>query len=78
MTADVDEISQNLATLEDKLGKRGYDLEDLIERRRREVKLLTDAGLMPASASASTTAVDASPADPAETVVQTAEEGVIA
>ena len=78
VTADVDEISQNLATLEDKLGKRGYDLEDLIERRRREVKLLTDAGLMPASASASTTAVDASPADPAETVVQTAEEGVIA
>lgn len=45
--ADVIEIEQNLGTLEDKLGKRGYDLEDLIERRRREKKLLKEAGLEP-------------------------------
>jgi capsid protein len=34
-----------LGTLEDKLGKRGYDLEDLIARRKRELRLLKEAGL---------------------------------
>lgn len=43
--ADVTEIEENLATLEDKLGKRGYDLEEMIERRKRETELLAEAGL---------------------------------
>lgn len=43
--ADISEISANLSTLEDKLGKRGYDLEELIARRKREEKLLAEAGL---------------------------------
>lgn len=43
--ADVTEINENLGTLEDKLGKRGLDLEGVIERRKREKKLLAEAGL---------------------------------
>lgn len=45
VAADINEITANLSTLEDKLGKRGYDLEELIARRKREKQLLTDAGL---------------------------------
>jgi lambda family phage portal protein len=45
--ADVAEIEAGLATIEDKLGKRGYDLESLIARRQRERKLLAAAGLTP-------------------------------
>lgn len=43
--ADIAEVAANMATLEDKLGKRGYDLEELIARRKRERRLLTEAGL---------------------------------
>ena len=45
VTADINEIDANLSTLEDKLGKRGYDLEELIQRRQRENRLLKEAGL---------------------------------
>jgi lambda family phage portal protein len=45
--ADVEELSSNLALLEDAVGKRGYDLEDFIARKSRENRLLTDAGLTP-------------------------------
>jgi capsid protein len=45
VSADLDEIAGNLATVEDKLGKRGHDLEDFIARREREVRLLRKAGL---------------------------------
>lgn len=43
--ADISEINANLATVEDKLGKRGYDLEQLIARRSREKRLFREAGL---------------------------------
>lgn len=45
--ADAEELSSNLALLEDALGKRGHDLEDFIARKQRENKMLTDAGLTP-------------------------------
>ena len=45
--ADVEELSSNLALLEDAVGKRGYDLEDFIARKSRENRLLTDSGLTP-------------------------------
>lgn len=48
VTADLDEIAGNLATLEDKLGKRGHDLEDFIARKSREDRLLQEAGIAPA------------------------------
>jgi len=47
VTADLDEIAGNLSTVEDKLGKRGHDLEDFIARRSREVRLFREAGLDP-------------------------------
>lgn len=43
--ADIAEIDANLATLEDKLGKRGYDLEEIVARRKREKRLLDEAGI---------------------------------
>jgi lambda family phage portal protein len=43
--ADIKEIDANLATLEDMLGKRGYDLEDLLARKKRERQLIKAAGL---------------------------------
>jgi lambda family phage portal protein len=43
--ADVDEIESGLATYEEKLGKRGHDLETFIAMRARERRLLADAGL---------------------------------
>jgi lambda family phage portal protein len=43
--ADMDEIVGNLATVEDKLLKRGYDLTEFIARRKREKKLLAESGL---------------------------------
>jgi lambda family phage portal protein len=47
VSADVEEIAANLATLEDKLGKRGYDLESLVRRKARENKILIQYGLKP-------------------------------
>lgn len=46
--ADVEEMAANLQTLEDALAKRGYDLEEFIARRKREVELLKAADLAPA------------------------------
>lgn len=43
--ADIDEIGANLQTLEDALGKRGYDLEEFVARRKREKEILEAAGL---------------------------------
>lgn len=47
VSADVSEVANNMALLEDKLGKRGHDLEEFIERRARERQLLQDSGLNP-------------------------------
>lgn len=47
VSADVSEVANNMALLEDKLGKRGHDLEEFIARRARERRLLQDAGLNP-------------------------------
>lgn len=52
VSADISEIEANLATLEDKLGKRGYDLEELLARRSREKRLLAEAGLADGSPAA--------------------------
>lgn len=43
--ADVTEVAQNFATIEDKLAKRGYDLEEFVERKVREKELFESAGL---------------------------------
>lgn len=43
--ADIAEIEGGLATVEDKLGKRGHDLEDFIARRQREKRLFAAAGI---------------------------------
>lgn len=48
VAADVDEVANNLALVEDKLGKRGYDLEDFLARKEREHKLFAKHGLTPA------------------------------
>lgn len=45
--ADLAEIEGGLATVEEKLGKRGHDLETFIAARARESRLLAEAGLAP-------------------------------
>ena len=43
--ADLAEIEGGLATVEEKLGKRGHDLETFIAARAREQRLLSEAGV---------------------------------
>lgn len=43
--ADLAEIEGGLATVEEKLGKRGHDLETFIAARAREKRLLAEAGV---------------------------------
>lgn len=43
--ADVLEIDENLALLEEKLAKRGYDFSEFVERRQREIEQLKTAGM---------------------------------
>ena len=45
--ADIAELSAELATFEEKLGKRGHDLESFIAARQRERRLFAAAGLEP-------------------------------
>lgn len=45
VNADIAEVAANMSTLEEKLGKRGHDLEEIIARRKRENELLDAAGL---------------------------------
>jgi len=56
--ADAFEIDNNLETLERTLAKRGYSLEDFILQKKREKKMLEEAGLIaePSSAAADETA----------------------
>lgn len=61
--ADIKSIDANLATLEDMLGKRGYDLEELVERRKREKQLIKDAGLEPPPKAGAASPVAAEPED---------------
>ena len=44
--ADLAEIEGGLATVEEKLGKRGHDLETFIAARARERRLLSEAGVV--------------------------------
>jgi capsid protein len=43
--ADILELNNGLATLEEKLGERGHDLEDFIAQRKVEKEMLEAAGL---------------------------------
>lgn len=67
VAADIAELNANLALYEEKLGKRGYDLEEFARRRAREKKIFSDAGLDadPQSAEASATAPQYGPPAPA-------------
>jgi len=43
--ADILELNNGLATLEEKLGERGHDLEDFTAQRKAEKEMLQAAGL---------------------------------
>lgn len=45
VNADVTELGQNLALLEEKIASRGYSLEEFIARKKREKEMLEAAGL---------------------------------
>lgn len=47
VAADIAEIDAGLALYEEKLGKRGYDLEDFAKRRERERRIFEQHGLKP-------------------------------
>ena len=47
VSADIAEIDAGLALYEEKLGKRGYDLEDFAKRRARERRIFEQNGLKP-------------------------------
>lgn len=47
VSADIDELNAGLALYEQKLGKRGYDLEDFARQRQRELRVFERYGVLP-------------------------------
>ena len=70
--SDVMELNNNMALLEDQLGKRGHDLQEFIERKEREKKMIDAAGLappeLPGALPAGSTAPPAKPKPKAKSV----------
>ena len=68
VSADIAEIDAGLALYEEKLGKRGYDLEDFAKRRARERRIFEQSGLKPDPQTAAAIVAPSQPTDQAQPV----------
>jgi len=76
VSADLDELDGGLALFEEKLGKRGYDLEEFAKRKAREAKIFAKYGVTPNAAGATRSRPQPQMPQPAAPINQEQPAGV--